>query len=208
MADAYPTGGAPYQQEPLTVNQGYSPNIAPGSNATYTTPFNCIVCCIVVTFFIIGTTIFIVLLAIGLSNDSTTLTICSICPLIFTLIAIIFGIRFNISSTITIDNNLQTVFITSKKICTCCSKSNSLKISDIKQVIAQIDSSTHYEINDVPYNAFEIIFDLVDGRQITGCTGVIDKDGEAQRAISILRNSLPSNIIFIGDLTNQDLQNY
>ena len=85
-------------------------------------------------------------------------------------------------------------------MCICCSKSNSIQISEIRQVIIRIDHGTSYNINGVYYNAFEIIFKLINGNDVRGCSGVINKNNEGARAASILRNSLPQNIIFGGEL--------
>ena len=205
MTDAYPMGGAPTQTEPITVNQTYSPNIM-FPNVTYSTPCNCVIGCVISGFFLIGTFMFITIIALGISNEDTTLVLVSLFPLIFTIVSIILGIRHDLCSSITVDHNLQTVIIKTKKMCFCFSKSNIIQINEIKEVIARIDHSTHYNINGVYFNAFEIIFQLVDGRQVIGCSGVINKNNEGIRAASILRNAFPPNITFSGELNYQQFQ--
>ena len=81
-----------------------------------------------------------------------------------------------------------------------CFRRTKLQINDIQQVIVQIGDSTSYKINGIPYNAFEIIFKLNNGREVTGCSGVIDKDGESRKAYDIIRNTLSQNIKFGGNL--------
>ena len=110
------------------------------------------------------------------------------------------GSKFNLCASITVDHYLQTVVIQSKRMCFCFSKTNIIQIGEIQQVIVQIDHTTSYNINGVYYNAFEIIFKLVNGREVRGCSGVINKNNEGARAASILRNGLPSNIPFGGEL--------
>ena len=202
MTDFYPMGTAASQQEPLTVNQEYNTNYmpGPGSNVTYTTPCNCIIGAIVTVFFIFGTTFFIVLIALAISNQDGKFVLISLFPLVFSIVATVLGIKYDLCASITVDQYLQTVVIKSKKMCCCYSGSNIIQISEIQQVIVQIDQTTSYRINRVNYNAFEIIFKLVNGREVRGCSGVINKNNEGARAASILRNTLPPNITFGGDL--------
>ena len=202
MTDFYPMGTATPQQEPLTVNQGYNSNYmpGPGSNVTYTTPCNCITGALVTVFFIFGTTFFIVLIALAISNQDGKFVLISLFPLVFSIVATVLGIKYDLCASITVDQYLQTVVIKSKKMCCCYSGSNIIQISEIQQVIVQIDQTTSYRINRVNYNAFEIIFKLVNGREVRGCSGVINKNNEGARAASILRNALPPNIPFGGEL--------
>ena len=202
MTDFYPMGTAAPQQEPLTVNQGYNTNYmpGPGSNVTYTTPCNCVTGAIVTIFFIFGTTFFIVLIALAISNQDGKFVLISLFPLVFSIVATVLGIKYDLCASITVDQYLQTVVIKSKKMCCCFSKTNVIQISEIQQVIVQIDQTTSYRINRVYYNAFEIIFKLGNGREVRGCSGVINKNNEGARAASILRNALPPNIPFGGEL--------
>ena len=202
MTDFYPMGTAAPQQEPLTVNQGYNTNYmpGPGSNVTYTTPSNCIIGAIVTVFFIVGTSLFIFMIALAISNGDGKFVLISLFPLVFSIVATVLGSKFNLCASITVDHYLQTVVIQSKRMCFCFSKTNIIQIGEIQQVIVQIDHTTSYNINGVYYNAFEIIFKLVNGREVRGCSGVINKNNEGARAASILRNGLPSNIPFGGEL--------
>ena len=164
------------------------------------TPCNCITGAIVTVFFIFGTTFFIVLIALAISEQDGKFVLISLFPLVFSIVATVLGIKYDLCASITVDHYLQTVVIKSKKMCCCYSGSNIIQISEIQQVIVQIDQTTSYNINGVYYNAFEIIFKLVNGREVRGCSGVINKNNEGARAASILRNALPSNITFGGEL--------
>ena len=206
MTDFYPMEVATPQQQPLNVNQNYNSfNMSgPDSNVTYTTPCNYIIGVIIVAFFIMGTAFFALIIFLAIYNEDAKLIFVCPFPLIFTVVSIVLGIRRNIYYTITVDHYLKTVNIKSKRMCICCSKSNSIQISEIRQVIIRIDHGTSYNINGVYYNAFEIIFKLINGNDVRGCSGVINKNNEGARAASILRNSLPQNIIFGGELLYPD----
>ena len=140
------------------------------------------------------------MIALAISNGDGKFVLISLFPLVFSIVATVLGIKYDLCASITVDQYLQTVVIKSKKMCCCYSGSNIIQISEIQQVIVQIDQTTSYRINRVNYNAFEIIFKLVNGREVRGCSGVINKNNEGARAASILRNGLPSNIPFGGEL--------
>ena len=140
------------------------------------------------------------MIALAITNGDGKFVLISLFPLVFSIVATVLGIKYDLCASITVDQYLQTVVIKSKKMCCCYSGSNIIQISEIQQVIVQIDQTTSYQINRVNYNAFEIIFKLVNGREVRGCSGVINKNNEGARAASILRNGLPSNIPFGGEL--------
>lgn len=182
---------------PIQVNQ---PVNSYGSNATYKTPCNCIVGTIVVIFFIVGVGISALMVFLGISNHDVKLALIAFFPLIFAIVATILGSCISISVVLEISATLGTIVINKKKMCFCFSKQEIVQINDLHQVIVQTDLSTNYEINGVHYNAFEVIFKLSDGREVKGCTGIIDKNGEGRKAFQIIRNALPSRIGFGGDL--------
>ena len=187
----------PYQQQPIQV---YQPVNSYGSNATYKTPCNCIVGTIVVIFFIVGIGIFSFMIATGISSGQTETILFAFIPFIFALIATILGSCISLYVIINISATLGTIIINKKKMCFCFSKQEIVQINDVQQVIVQTDYSTNYEINGVHYNAFEVIFKLVDGREVKGCSGIIDKNNEGRRAFQIIRNALPTRIVFGGNL--------
>ena len=202
MTDFYPMETTGPQQSPLIINQGYNSTNMPGSgsNVTYTTPCNCAVGGVITLFFIVGTSMFIIMIVYAISNQDGKLALVSLFPLFISILAIVLGSKKNLCYSIIVDHYLQTVVIKSKRMCFCFSKYNTIQIGEIQQVIVQIDHTTSYQINRVYYNAFEIIFKLVNGREVRGCSGVINKNNEGARAASILRNALPPNITFGGDL--------
>ena len=73
---------------------------------------------------------------------------------------------------------------------------------EIKQVIMQSEITTNSE--GQIFNIFDIIFQLVDGTEAKGCSHINNIGGEGTKAFNIIRNALPQNIPFIGNLTTQD----
>ena len=193
----YQNNPAPYQQQPIQVNQPVS---SYGSDATYKTPCNCIVGFIVVIFFIVGVGVFSFMLADGISRGHSQTILFAFLPLIFAVVATILGSCISLYVIINISASLGTIIINKKKMCFCFSKQEVVQINDLQQVIVQTDYTTNYEINGVHYNAFEVIFRLSDGREVKGCSGIIDKNGEGRRAFLIIRNALPPRIAFGGNL--------
>ena len=178
---------------PIEVKQVNNNSI---HNASYESPFEYITCILVVMFFTIGTFIGIIFILIGIANNSIEFALFSLIPFFFPLVATILGSCSNIYSIINIESSSGTVIIKRRKICCCFNRKHVININSIKEVIARNDGHTSYEINGVHYNAFEIIFVINDGREIVGCSGAINKDGELGQAYDILRNALPNNIPF------------
>mgnify|MGYP006873163350 CR=1 FL=1 len=193
---AYPLNSqTPIQQPPLQVNE---PNY--GKSAFYKTPCNCIMGCLVVVFFIVGIGVSVLMISMGIANDETQTALFGLIPLIFAVIATIMGSCISLYVTINISATLGTIIINKKKMCFCFSKQEVLQINEVQQVIVQTDYSTTYEINGVQYNAFEVIFKLIDGREVVGCSGIIDKNNEGRKAFQILKDSLPQKIGYGGNL--------
>ena len=193
---------APDYQIPMNTPPEYSSSVpvnSPLSRVTYKTPCNCVVGTIVVIFFIVGFGLFGVLLTLYISGGSIPIFAVGF-PLIFGLASVCLGSCVAMNHTIEIDNSVGTIITKSKKIFFCFNKTNIININEIRQVIVKIDPTTNYEINGVHYNAFEVIFQLVNGQEVKGCSGVIDKNGEGRRAASAIRSGIPRNIPLAGDL--------
>ena len=191
----YPPQNPPTQyQPPIQVNQSSV------SNAHYRTPCNCIVGFICVVFFIVGIAASAFMISTGISSGDSQQILFGLLPLIFTLVAFILGSCISLYFSIDIENSFGTISIKKTKLFFCFSKKEIIEVNNLQQVIVQTDYSTNYEINGVHYNAFEIIFKLNDGREVKGCSGVIDKNGEGRRAFVVMRNALPQNIAFGGNL--------
>ena len=198
MTDFYSMETAGPQQEPLTINQGYNSTYMPGPNVSYSTSCNCVIGTVITGFFIIGTSMFGFMMYFAITTQERELAFVSLFPLIFTIVAIVLGCKYHLCLSITVNYNLQTVVIKIIKLCFCCSKSKTIQIKEIHQVYVEIDDNNVQIINGVRYNTFEIIFKLVDGRKVMGCSGVINRNNEASRVASILRNALPPNITVLG----------
>ena len=192
----------PNYQIPMSTPPEYSSSVpvnSPLSRVEYKTPCNCIVGTIVVIFFIVGFGLFGFMLVLAITGGSIPIFVVFF-PLIFGIVSIILGSCFSMNYIIEIDNSVGTIIIKSKKMCFCLNKSNIININEVRQVVVKIDPTTNYEINGVHYNAFEVIFQLVNGQEVKGCSGVIDKNGEGRRAAGIIRSGIPQNIPFSGDL--------
>jgi len=140
------------------------------------------------------------LIVTGILNGDSYGALIGLFPLLFAVVATILGSCISLYVIINISSTSGTIIINKKKMCFCFSKKEIVQINDLQQVTVQTDYSTHYEINGVHYDAFEIIFRLSDGREVKGCSGIIDKNGEGRRAFQIIRNALPSRIVFGGNL--------
>ena len=175
-------------------------NYSPGANVNYKTPCNCIVGTLVVIFFTVGIAASAFMIVNGATSGETKMILFGFIPLIFSAVATILGSCISLYWIISIQPTLGKITISRKKICFFFSKVEIVNINDIQQVIVQTDYSTSYEINGVHYNAFEVIFKLADQREVLGCRGVIDKNGEGRKAFTIIRNGLPQRIAFMGNL--------
>jgi len=201
------TAGNPYQQnnptpspyQPLTQEKKPINNY--GSNATYKTPFRIEIAIATVLLLIIGFVVLVIMIYSSISKNDTKKIYKSIFPLIFALIGFILGSCVSLYYSINISANSGLIIIDKKKTFFCFNKQKIIRISDIQQVIVQTNYYVSYKINRYHFGSFDIIFKLFDGREITGCYGVIDKNREGRRAFQFLRNALPQRIEFDGNLT-------
>ena len=74
-----------------------------------------------------------------------------------------------------------------------------MKINDLQQVIAQTDNSC-FHCSKGGRKSFKVIFRLSNGIEVEGCSGIKNEGDEGRRAFLIIRNALPSRIIFDGNL--------
>ena len=82
----------------------------------------------------------------------------------------------------------------------CASKTKVIKIDEIQQVIVETDHSVSHRVNRVHYDSFKVLFKLIGNRTVVGCSGVINRYGESTKALRIIRQGLPPNIQFCGNL--------
>ena len=197
--DPTPSFQKPFSNEPELVIEN---DPAPNPVFSYKTPLNIVFCILCVVYYIVGTLIFIILISIAISKDNTNIIYFSFIPLIFPLIAFIMGACSTLYYYIIVDQYQQVIVIKSKKLSFCFNKQKIVPLDQIEKVIVQIDHSINYKINNVSYNAFEIIFQLRDGSNIIGLSGVINKDNESKKAMKFLRNALSPEVCFEGDLVH------
>ena len=187
---------APMNPSPIDVNFNMG---EPVGKVTYKTPCNCVIGVITVAFFIVGFGLGAFLFYLYFTSKNMEIYVCFF-PLIFGVVSIILGSCMSIFNTIDIDNSSGIVTVAKKKIFFCCNKTEVIQIGEIVQVVVKTDPTTTYEINGVPYNAFEVIFTLSNGREVKGCSGIIDKNGEGRRCFSTIRRGLPPKVTFSGNL--------
>ena len=147
-----------------------------------------------------GVLFIIIIIVNGIKKGQSKTILMAFIPLVFVIIAIICGSRKVLYFNINISVTSGLIIIDKKKICFCFSNQEVVQINDLQKVIVQTDKTTSYTINNVIYYSFEVIFRLSNGREVEGCSGIIDKDGEGRRAFRIIRNALPPRIFFGGNL--------
>jgi len=185
---------------PLTPTPNNEYMMSPPCKTVYTTPCEFITGTISFCFFFVGTGASVTMVIIGITSGEIVLMFVGLFPLIFAVVGTVIGSISSIYYKITIDPISKMITINVKKMCCCFNKTIEIGMGEVQEVIVKTDPSTSYTINGVYYKAFEVLFKLIDGRIIKGCTGIINKGGEAKKAFSIIRNGFPSNIPFSGDL--------
>ena len=196
------TSNTPEQYKPTAqYNQNYNSS---GINATYKSPFFSGICFAFVILFIMANVFGSIMIVGAIQADYKMMSAGLIISFILYLVIILVGTLIYVKSIITIECSLGTVKIIRRKICCCFNRKYTININEIKQVVVQIDSRMNYNSDNQTYNSFEVIFQLINGREIKGCSGVIDKDGEARKAFLTIRNSLPNSIPFTGNLAIVD----
>ena len=188
-------------QNPSSIETNQSNNHSE-ANIIYKTPFNALICFLVLMFFImwIGMEILFTFFLIGSSDGLNGIYILFI-PLILLIISIIIGSCCNLYYSFTIDKNSGVIYIDIKKMCCCFNKKKVVLIKNIIKFIVQTDVKASYKYNGVLHKFFEIIFVLNDGRIVKGCSGVVDINEEGKKAFNILRDNLPQSISYVQDLT-------
>lgn len=179
-------------QPSIQVNQSCNNN---GSNIVYKSPCNAGIvmmgiCSIFVLLF--GGSIIFMMLYQGIK-----IYFCLI-PLIFFLIGLAMLIFGNMGSSISIEPYFGTIIITKKKFLFCFNRKKIIQFNEIQQVIVESYMS-HGEEDDYPY--FRVKFKLKDGKEIEACSDSNDH-GEGRKAFEAIKNALPQNIPFGGDLAS------
>ena len=104
------------------------------------------------------------------------------------LIAFIVGSIINTRIIINISSTLGKITIEKKKLFCCFNKQEIIQINDIKQVSIK---KTLFGDN------FEIFFKLINEKEVKVCPRIENKSGEKNKAINIIKNSLPKRIEFL-----------
>lgn len=185
----------------IQLNQNYNSS---GINVTYKSPFFSGICFLVFCLFLFATGFGSIMIVGAVQSEYRMMLAGLIVSFILFLIIFLVGTLINVNSIITIESSLGTVKIIRRKICCCFNRRYTININEIRQVIVQTDSKMNYQSGNTKYNSFEIIFQLNNGREIKGCSGAIDENGEARKAFLTIRNALPNSIPFIGDLAYVD----
>ena len=192
----------PEQYQPqIQLNQNYNSS---GINATYKSPFFSTLCFIVIFIFLFATAFGSIMIVGAVKGEYKMMLAGLIVSLILYLSIFLAGSLINVNSIITIESSLGTVKIIRRKICCCFNRRYTININEIRLVIVQTDNRMTYKSGKNTINCFEIIFQLNNGREIKGCSGAIDENGEARKAFLTIRNALPSSIPFTGDLAYVD----
>ena len=192
----------PEQYQPqIQLNQNYNSS---GINATYKSPFFSTLCFIVIFIFLFATGFGSIMIVGAVKGEYKMMLAGLIVSFILYLSIFLAGSLINVNSIITIESSLGTVKIIRRKICCCFNRRYTININEIRLVIVQTDNRMTYKSGKNTINCFEIIFQLNNGREIKGCSGAIDENGEARKAFLTIRNALPSSIPFTGDLAYVD----
>ena len=177
---------------PIQVNQQFS---ADGTIIIYKTPCNAGI------FMMIFCYIYIILFGSVISfmmfYKKVTIYFCFI-PLIFPLLGF-SGLMFaTIATYINYDKYFGTIIIKKKKSLFCFNRKKQIQLNDIEQIIVESYMESG-EDNDFPY--FRIKFKLKNGNEIEACHESND-NGEGKRVFMALKNTLPQNTPFGGNLVN------
>ena len=195
-------------QTPITVNQGNNTNeiLGPDSTVIFTTPFNKETYYTFLCFLTMFSLVIIFLIIMAIIQSEIRLLLGSLGVLVF---AIIFLMGTEgcepLTISIIVDRRQGIVLIKKKKMFPLFT-TKSIHISEIQEVIIQRDYGLS-RMDDSPVGAFELIFKLIDKREIkaiNGLSGTYDnsENSEVDKVYYTLRNSLPQNIPISGNLVN------
>jgi len=193
-------------QTPIRGIQDNNTNEILGSDSTvtYTTPYDSRPC---YCFFLLLTAfslVLILIIVLAIINSEIRFLFGALFLIVFASIFLMgVGGCDPLSISIIVDKSQGIVFIKKKKIINLCN-TKTIHFSEIQEVIIRKDYGVS-NMDDSPVKAFELIFKLIDKREIKpiyGFSGIVHDNNEIDKVYSILRNSLPPNIPFSGDLVN------
>ena len=192
QTNPYTTNENTNQFQPLQiqVNQQFN---ADGTRIIYKTPCNPGI------FMMIFCNIYIILFGGTISfmmfYQKVTIYYCFV-PLVFPLVGFATLIFATIRTTINYDQYFETIIIRKKKFLFCFNRKRKIQLNEIEQIIVESYMESG-EDNDYPY--FRIKFKLKIGKEIEACHES-DDHGEGRGVLLALKNALPQNTPFGGNL--------
>ena len=189
---------SPMSPDPIDVNFNIG---EPVGRITYKTPYDNFLHIWTILFFIFGFGGSGLLFLIYYTLQNVELYACFF-PLIFLLACFFIGSFMSPYRAIDIDNTSGTVTLSTKKVFCCFNQNKKIKINEIRHVVVKTDPKVTYQISGVNYNSFEVIFILSNGKQVKGCSEVLDKNNEGRNCFSIIKKALPPKVTFSGNLTS------
>ena len=159
-----------------------------GNNAIYRSPCDFKYCTLFIFIFFSFFVSTIVMISVGIFEDSLKFKLLSFFPLIILTFVFIVGCTNNIFVVINISPSLGTIVITKRRLWCCFAKKEIVQINDVQEVIVH---TQNYSVN--------VIFKLSNGREVYGLSKIYDEN-EGRKAYKIIKNALPERISFSGNL--------
>ena len=168
----------------------------------YNSPFNCFSFSIIFSLLFLGIILFAVFIILGIDSDIWLFML--FIPIFLIILSIIFSCVLSLYDTIIIDLELGLITTKNNKFLFCFGQKHSFGLIEVEQILIQINQNINYSKNYISYNCFDVIFKLLNGKEIKGIIGLIDKNNESQKIIGLLKKTIPSNIPINGDLVEND----
>lgn len=166
----------------------------------YSSPFNCFAFSMVFSLFSIGIGLFIVFIVLGIHNDLGFWLFMLFLPIFLIVLSIIFSCVISLRDKIVIDLKTGLINTKTQKFLFCFGQKNTFSLIEIEQVIIQVNPNLHYMENEISYDCFDVIFRLLNGKEIKGASGIINKNNECKKVIDFMKKGIPQNIPINGDL--------
>ena len=174
----------------------------------YKSSFNHIGFTLIISFYLIGIVALAGFILLGIYTDSSFWIFMLFFPIFLIILSTIFSCLITLYNQITIDYEIGLIITKTQKFFCCLSQKNSFGLIEIEQIMIQKNPNIHYSNNGVSYNCFDVIFRLLNGLEIKGIDGLIDKNNESEKVIDFIRKNIPKTIPISGDLIeNSQLAN-
>ena len=168
----------------------------------YKSPFNCFSFSMIFSMFLLGIVLFIAFIILGINSDFWLFML--FIPIFILTLSLIFSCVSSLYDTIAIDLELGIITTKNNKFLFCFGQKQSFGLIEIEQILIQINNNIDFSQNDVHYNCFDVIFKLLNGKEIKGIIGLVDKNNESQKIIEFLKKTIPSNIPINGDFLERN----